>query len=77
MPTSSQFLLDYGREIFPGVPVVYTLPSKEQMDKIKTGKGTGDKSVSSIEETIDRIRMILPKLNVVLLFGGRQDDSNT
>ena len=76
MPAGSQFALDSGGELFPGVPVVYALPSKEQIEKIKSVKGNGVvKSISSITETVDRIRMILPDTeHMVVVSGSGQDD---
>ncbi|MEN6319042.1 MAG: PAS domain S-box protein [Syntrophaceae bacterium] len=79
MPTSSQFLLDHSGELFPEIPVIYVLPSKEQIPIISDRPQSGlVKSASNaIPETIERIRTLLPETEHLLVISGSgADDLN-
>lgn len=77
MPVSSQFVLDHGESLFPGIAVVFVLPSKEQLPKISRRPKSGlVKSIpNAIPETIERIQMLLPDTkNLLVVSGGGMDD---
>lgn len=79
MPASSQFILDHGDGLFPGIPIIYALPSKEQAVKISARPRSGlVKSASDpIPETIQRIRTLLPNTDHLLVVSGSgADDLN-
>lgn len=76
MPTSCRFLLEHGGIIFPGIPVVYALPSKAHLKKILSKRGVGlVESTSDIPGTIERIKRLLPETrHLVVISGSGTDD---
>ena len=75
MPTSSGFLLDYGEQIFPGIPKLYVLPGKEQLARILSGQKTGlVESTSDIPGTLKRIRTLFPETENLFVVGGMAAD---
>jgi PAS domain S-box-containing protein len=80
MPTSSQFILNYGDVLFPRIPTIYALPTKGQLSRIsaRSGKSGVVKSASNpIPETIGRIRTLLPDTEYLLVVSGSgKDDLN-
>src|SRR5271157_2682509 len=79
MPTSSQFILDHGERLFPGIPKIYALPSKDQIVKISAKPRTGlvRSADDPIPETIQRIRTLLPNADHLwVVSGSGTDDLN-
>ncbi|MCX8023407.1 MAG: ATP-binding protein [Syntrophorhabdaceae bacterium] len=76
MPTSCQFLLEHGEKIFPGIPVVFALPSRAQVNKILSKQRVGlVESASDIPGTIKRIKTLLPETeHLVVISGSGNDD---
>ena len=75
MPAGSGFLLSHGGELFPGVPILYLLPGKDQIPRILAGKQTGlIESTSDIAGTIERIRLFFPKTERLFVVSGRGED---
>lgn len=79
MPVSCQFMLDHGESLYPGVPVVFVLPSKKQLEMIsgRPRSGLVQSSANAIPDTIDRIRVLLPEIkHLAVVSGGGADDLN-
>ena len=79
MPVSCQFMLDHGESLFPGVPVIFVLPSKQQLAMIsgRPRSGLVQSSANAIPDTIDRIRVLLPETkHLAVVSGGGADDLN-
>lgn len=77
MPVSIQFVLDHGESIFPDAPAVFVLPSKKQFPRIAARPRSGlvKSSSDAIPGTIDRIRVLLPDTDhLVVVSGGGADD---
>lgn len=75
MPTSSRILLDYGEEIFPGIPKLYALPAKGQVKKILSAPGTGlVESTSDISGTIERVMTFFPDTKHLTVVSGSGSD---
>jgi len=78
MPAGSGFLLAHGGGVFPGVPILYLLPGKDQLPKILAGKQTGlVESTSDIAGTIERIRLFFPQTKHLFVVSGRGEDDLT
>lgn len=79
MPVSSQFILDHGESLFPGIAAVFVLPSKEQLPKISSRPKSGvvKSAPDTIPDTIERIQMLLPDTeHLLVISGGGMDDLN-
>ena len=76
MPASCQFALDYGKGLFPGVPIIYALPAKDQIHRISTQpRSAVVKSASDpIPETIRQIHSICPDADHLLVVSGSGKD---
>lgn len=79
MPVGCQFILDHGESLFPGIPVVFVLPAKQQLAVIsgRPQSGLVRSSANAILDTIERIRVLLPETkHLVVVSGGGADDLN-
>lgn len=79
MPVSCQFILDHGESLFPGIPVVFVLPAKQQLAMIsgRPRSGLVQSSANAIPDTIERIRVLLPETeHLAVVSGGGADDLN-
>lgn len=79
MPTGSQFLLNHSEHLFPEIPVIFVLPSKEQLPIIsgRPRAGLVKSASNTIPETIDRICALLPETeHLVVISGSGADDLN-
>jgi len=79
MPVSCQFILDHGEELFPGIPVVFVLPAKKQLAVIsgRPQSGLVRSGANAIPDTIERIRVLLPETQrLVVVCGSGADDLN-
>jgi len=77
LPVSSQFVLDHGEVLFPGIAAVFVLPSKRQITQITARPNSGlvKSSPDAIPETIRRIRTLLPGTeHLVVVSGSGADD---
>lgn len=77
MPVSSQFMLDHGEILFPGMATVFVLPSKRQITQITARPRSGlvKSSPDAIPETLKRIRTLLPGTeHLVVVSGSGADD---
>jgi len=76
MPASSQFLLDHGETLFPGIRTLYALPSKDQIARI-TARQKPVAVVTAadpIPQTIEQIRILLPETDHLLVVSGSSKD---
>ena len=79
MPVSCQFILDHGESLFPGIPVVFVLPAKKQLAVIsgRPQSGLVRSGANAIPDTIERIRVLLPETQrLVVVCGSGADDLN-
>jgi PAS domain S-box-containing protein len=79
MPVSSQFVLDHGESIFPGIATVFVLPSKKQIAVIsgRPQSGLVKSAVNAIPDTIEHIRVLLPETEHLLVVSGSGADDLT
>ncbi len=79
MPVSSQFMLDHGEAFLPGIATVFVLPSKQQYARIaqRPHSGLVKSAAGAIPDTIERIHVLLPDTEQLLVVSGSgMDDLN-
>ena len=79
LPVGCQFMLDHGESVFPGIATVFVLPSKKQIAVIsgRPQSGLVKSAVNAIPDTIERIRVLLPETEHLLVVSGSgADDLN-
>lgn len=76
MPISCQFILDHGEAAFPQTASIFVLPSKQQLAKIyaRPGSGVVKSPSDAIPGTIERIRMLFPDTERLVVAGGSGPD---
>jgi PAS domain S-box-containing protein len=73
LPGADSFLLTYGQELFPGVPLVFTLPSTRNIKKLKESKNAftiPSVAVKALQSSVESIFTVLPDTNHLVVVSG-------
>jgi chemotaxis protein methyltransferase CheR len=80
LPGADRFLLSYGQELFPGVPMVFAIPSTRDVQKINKLKNAviiPSVAGKALQTTVERIFSLLPDTkHLVVVSGNAPVDRN-
>lgn len=80
VPGADRFLLSYGQELFPGVPMVFALPGTRNIEKLKKLKNAviiPSQAEKALQTTVERIFSLLPDTrHLVVVCGDGPFDRN-